>query len=71
MALITVSVIVFGSNALRRLDNLWFSSKAVLNFWSSSKLCFGGDSMSDVSSLLTVMLSGLTFGPKVFRTSDL
>ena len=67
-------MIVLGSNVLRRLDNLQFSSKAALIFWSSYESCLrflGGDSMSDVSYLLTVILHGLTMGPKVLRTSDL
>ena len=70
----TVSVIVFGSNALRHSESFRFSSMAAFIFWSSSEshLHFlGGDYMSDVSNLLVVILRGLTFGPNVFRTSDL
>ena len=70
----TVSVIVFGSNALSRSESFRFSSIAALIFWSSSdsRLRFlGGDYISDISNLFVVILQGLTLGPNVFRTSDL
>ena len=54
-----MSVIVFGSNVLSRSESFRFSSMAALIFWSSSdsRLRFlGGDSISDVSNLLVVIL---------------
>ena len=72
--LMTVLVIVFGLNALRCSESFRFSSMPAFIFWSSSdsRLHFlGGDSMSEVSNLLVVILRGLTFGPNVFRISDL
>ena len=59
---------------LRCSKNFRFYSMAAFIFWSSWDSCLhflGGDSMSDVSNLLVVILQDLTFGPYVFRTSDL